>query len=123
MSLHLVPVTFAEACGFTAMWHRHHAPPTGMKFTVGAADETGALVGVAITGRPVARHLDDGATLEVTRVATDGTANACSMLYAACWRAAVVSPCAARPAITSALAPRSNWISRPSRPKIRGPTP
>lgn len=88
MRLHLVPVTFAAACGFTAMWHRHHAPPAGMKFTVGAADETGALVGVAITGRPVARHLDDGAALEVTRVATDGTANACSMLYAACWRAA-----------------------------------
>jgi hypothetical protein len=46
------------------------------------------LVGVATVGRPVARHLDDGATAEVTRVATDGTRNANSMLYAACWRAA-----------------------------------
>jgi hypothetical protein len=88
VSLHLVPVTFADACGFTAMWHRHHAAPQGMKFAVGAADAAGVLVGVAITGRPVARRLDDGATLEVTRVATDGTPNACSMLYAACWRAA-----------------------------------
>jgi hypothetical protein len=88
MRLHLVPVTFADACGFTAMWHRHHAPPQGMKFTVGAADDAGVLVGVAIAGRPVARHLDDGATLEVTRVTTDGAPNACSMLYAACWRAA-----------------------------------
>lgn len=88
MSLHLVPVTFADACGFTEMWHRHHAPPRGMKFTVGAADDGGVLVGVAIAGRPVARHLDDGATLEVTRVTTDSTPNACSLLYAACWRAA-----------------------------------
>jgi hypothetical protein len=88
VSLHLVPVTFADACGFTAMWHRHHEPPQGMKFAVGVATSTGVLVGVAITGRPVARHFDDGATLEVTRVATDSTPNACSMLYAACWRAA-----------------------------------
>ncbi|GLI00644.1 XF1762 family protein [Phytohabitans aurantiacus] len=46
------------------------------------------LVGVAIVGRPVARHLDDGLTLEVTRVATDGHRNACSLLYAAAWHAA-----------------------------------
>jgi len=88
MSLHLVPVTFADACGFIAMWHRHHAPPRGMKFTVGVASDAGVLVGVAVAGRPVARQLDDGATLEVTRVATNGTPHACSMLYAACWRAA-----------------------------------
>lgn len=88
MNLHLVPVTFADACGFIAMWHRHHPPPQGMKFAVGAADDTGMLIGVAVTGRPVARHLDDGTTLEVTRVATDATPNVCSMLYAACWRAA-----------------------------------
>lgn len=87
MSLHLVPVTFADARGFVAMWHRHHEPPQWMKFAVGAATGSGVLVGVAITGRPVARHLDDGATLEVTRVATDGTPNACSMLYGASARA------------------------------------
>lgn len=39
-------------------------------------------------GRPVARMIDDGWTLEVNRVATDGTKNACSILYAAAWRAA-----------------------------------
>ena len=44
--------------------------------------------GVAIVGHPVARHLDDGWTLEVSRCCTDGTRNACSMLYAAAWRAA-----------------------------------
>lgn len=36
-------------------------------------DEHDVLVGVAVVGRPVARLLDDGLTLEVTRVATDGT--------------------------------------------------
>lgn len=39
-------------------------------------------------GRPVARHYDDGTTLEVNRTCTDGTPNANSMLYGAAWRAA-----------------------------------
>ena len=46
------------------------------------------IVGVCIVGRPVSRYLDDGMTLEVTRCCTDGTRNACSILYAAAWRAA-----------------------------------
>ncbi|MGW4694046.1 XF1762 family protein [Kitasatospora cineracea] len=46
------------------------------------------LRAVAIVGRPVARHLDDGQTLEVTRTATDGVRNANSLLYGTCWRAA-----------------------------------
>ena len=37
---------------------------------------------------PVSRYLDDGHTLEVNRLCTDGTKNACSFLYAAAWRAA-----------------------------------
>lgn len=85
--LHLVPVSLADARGFVAMWHRHHGPPVGHKFSVGVA-RGDVLVGVAIVGRPVARHLDDGLTLEVTRTATDGTAHANSMLYGAAWRAA-----------------------------------
>jgi hypothetical protein len=48
----------------------------------------GELRGVAIVGRPVARKLDNGWTLEVNRVCTDGARNACSMLYGAAWRAA-----------------------------------
>ena len=51
-------------------------------------DENNTLHGVAIVGRPVSRYLDDGLTLEVNRLCTDGTKNACSMLYAAAWRAA-----------------------------------
>jgi hypothetical protein len=45
-------------------------------------------VAVGIAGRPVARHLDDGQTVEVTRVASSGYDNATSFLYAALRRAA-----------------------------------
>jgi hypothetical protein len=85
--LQLVPVTFADAAGFVGMHHRHNKPPIGHKFSIGVANgET--LVGVAMVGRPVARMLDDGRTLEVNRTATDGTPNANSMLYGAATRAA-----------------------------------
>ena len=88
MSLRVVPVTFAQAKAFITDWHRHHRPPQGHKFSLGVADGE-ELVGVAVVGRPVARMLDDGHTLEVTRVAVaDGARNACSLLYAAAWRAA-----------------------------------
>jgi hypothetical protein len=86
-SLDVVPCDFDEACAFVGQHHRHHKPPRGQKFSVAVADRDGAVRGVAIVGRPVARGLDDGRTLEVTRVATDGCANACSALYAAAWRA------------------------------------
>ena len=88
MSLRLVPVTLAEAKEFISMWHRHNQPPVGHKFSIGVANDDDQLVGVATVGRPVARHYDDGLTLEVTRTATDGTHNANSMLYGAAWRAA-----------------------------------
>lgn len=87
MTLVLKPVTFRAAAAYVTEKHRHHAAPRGMKFCVGLEND-GELVGVAIAGRPVARHLDDGFTIEVTRSCTDGTANANSMLYGALWRAA-----------------------------------
>ncbi|MEU1221323.1 XF1762 family protein [Streptomyces microflavus] len=86
--LHLVPVRQRDAREFVAAWHRHHRPPPGAVFCVGAADDEGVLRAVAMVGRPVARLLDTGQTLEVTRTATDGTANANSLLYGAAWRAA-----------------------------------
>jgi hypothetical protein len=86
--LRVVPISFGEASAFVFEHHRHHPPTVGHKFSVAVADDNNAVRGVAVVGRPVARHNDDGWTLEVTRVATDGAANACSMLYAACWRAA-----------------------------------
>jgi len=86
--LEIVPVKQAEAKAFVKRLHRHHPAPTGSVFQVAVADETGEIRGVAMAGRPVARSWDDGWTLEVNRVATDGCDNACSALYASCWRAA-----------------------------------
>ena len=88
MSLRLVPVSWQQAREFCAAWHRHNRPPVGHKFSVGVADDDNVLRGVAICGRPVARHFDDGMTIEVNRSATDGYPNANSMLYGACSRAA-----------------------------------
>jgi hypothetical protein len=86
VSLSIVALTLEEANTFVAKHHRHHKPTVGHKFSLGVSNGK-AIVGVAIVGRPVARMLDDGRTLEVNRVATDGTKNACSSLYGACRRA------------------------------------
>lgn len=86
--MELISVRLAEANAFVALHHRHHRPVVGHKFSLGVV-LNGALVGVAIIGRPVARLRDDGETLEVTRLCTDGTRNACSFLYGAAARAAV----------------------------------
>lgn len=84
--LDIVPITLKEANAFVEQHHRHHKPTPGHKFSVAASDGE-RIVGVAIVGRPVSRYLDDGWTLEVNRCCTDGTKNACSILYAAAWRA------------------------------------
>lgn len=85
--LELYPVTLKAAKEFIAQHHRHHKPPAGHKFSIGVRFG-GELVGVVIVGRPVSRMLDNGVTAEVTRLCTDGTKNACSILYAAAARAA-----------------------------------
>lgn len=85
--LRLIPLGLDEANAFVAAHHRHHKPVQGHKFSIGAASGN-AVVGVVIVGRPVSRHRDDGATLEVTRLCSDGTRNACSFLYGAAARAA-----------------------------------
>lgn len=87
MNLELQPINFDEACEFIARHHSHHLPPVGWKFGV-AVNDGEKIVGVVMVGRPVARHLDDGWTLEVTRCCTDSTKNAASMLYGAAARAA-----------------------------------
>lgn len=79
-------VELAEANAFVARHHRHHKPVVGHRFSLGAFDGD-RLCGVAIVGRPVARKVDQRRVLEVTRLATDGTPNACSALYAAAARA------------------------------------
>lgn len=85
--LRIVPCTFRDACKYIKDNHRHHPPTTGCKFCVSVYNDD-LLVGVAVAGRPVSRYLDDGFTLEINRVCTDGTRNACSMLYGACVRIA-----------------------------------
>lgn len=85
--LTLLPITLADANAFVQQHHRHHQPVVGHKFSL-AAMKAGQLVGVAIIGRPVSRVRDDGLTLEVTRLCTDGSRNACSFLYGAAARAA-----------------------------------
>jgi hypothetical protein len=86
MKLEVIHIELAEANDFVAKHHRHHQPVAGHRFSIGCQSE-GKLIGVAIIGRPVARLQDDGQTLEVNRVATDGTKNACSILYGAARRA------------------------------------
>jgi hypothetical protein len=87
VTLYLRPIIFRDACAFIDRLHRHHRPPQGHKFSIGA-ERYGSLVGVVVVGRPVSRHADDGHTAEVTRLCTDGTENACSLLYSAAARAA-----------------------------------
>lgn len=87
MKMTAIPLELAEANAFVTEHHRHHRPVVGHKFSIGAALDH-KIVGVVIVGRPVARRRDDGMTLEVTRLCTDGTKNACSFLYGAAARAA-----------------------------------
>lgn len=82
----LCPLELAEANAFVKKVHRHHGPVVGHKFSLGAV-RNGTVVGACIVGRPTSRHRDDGLSLEVTRLATDGTRNACSFLYGAAARA------------------------------------
>lgn len=84
--LEIVPMTLKEANAFVEQNHRHHRKVAGHKFSIGCSDGE-KIVGVVIVGRPVSRYLDNGWTLEVNRLCTDGSRNACSMLYAAAWRA------------------------------------
>ena len=87
--LKIVPLELSEANALVKRWHRHHQPVIGHRFSIGAYDiAVFQLVGAAIIGRPVARRVDWRTTVEITRLVTDGTKNACSILYAAAARIA-----------------------------------
>jgi hypothetical protein len=130
--LKIQPVSLKTAQEYVRDYHRHNKPPIGHKFSIGLYDND-RLVGVATAGRPVARMLDDGLTLEVTRTCTDGTRNANSMLYGAIVRAATALGYARCVTYTQhdesgaslrgagwtpvqELAPRAGWTA-PSRPR------
>ena len=80
MNYYFRPISLKQANEFVSNHHRHNKPVAGHKFSIGLFDDD-KLIGVAICGRPVARMADDGLTLEILRVCTDGTRNANSMLY------------------------------------------
>lgn len=78
--MRVVPITLKAANEHVAKLHRHHKPSVGHKISIGLKEDD-ELIGVAILSRPVARKLDDGKQIEVIRCCTDGTYNACSLLY------------------------------------------
>ena len=85
--LKIIPLELSDANSLVKRWHRHHKEVQGHRFSIGVMDDkTGKVVGAAVVGRPVARRINYRTTLEVTRLVTDGTKNACSILYAACAR-------------------------------------
>lgn len=87
VKLQVKPCSLKEANAFIIKNHRHHDKVSGHKFSISVyADDE--MVGIACVGKPVNRYLDNGKTLEVTRLCTDGTYNACSILYSRCARIA-----------------------------------
>lgn len=128
----IAPCTISAAKDFVARHHRHNKPPVSGLFAV-AAQQDGTVRAVAIVGRPVARALDKGRVCELTRLCSDGTANACSLLYGAAARAAkalgwdkiITYTLASEPGTSlrasgwrreAELPPRPTW-SCPSRPR------
>lgn len=99
--MNAVPCTLKEAEPYVREHHRHSTPRSSGRFAIAALKDE-QRVGVAIAGRPTSRHLDDGLTIEVLRVCTDGTRNACSFLYGRVHRIARVM--GYRKAITYTLA-------------------
>lgn len=85
--LYIEHIELKQANDFVINHHRHHKSVVGHKFSLGCYSDN-TLVGVAIVGRPIARRIDQYDTVEVLRLCTDGTKNACSKLYSACRRAA-----------------------------------
>lgn len=85
--LTIKPLDLKTANAYVVANHRHNGKVTIHRFSLGVYDGS-RLCGVAICGNPVARKLDDGNTIEVQRVCTDGTKNACSILYSRCARVA-----------------------------------
>lgn len=76
-----IPIELKQANDFVDKLHRHHIAVHRDKYRIGCIADDGHLCGVIQVGRPVSRFLDDGKTLEVLRLCTDGERNACSFLY------------------------------------------
>ena len=85
--LTIKPLDLKAANAYVLANHRHNGKILVHRFSIGCYDGD-RLCGVAICGNPSARKLDDGTTIEAKRVCTDGTKNACSILYGRCARIA-----------------------------------
>jgi hypothetical protein len=85
--MEIIPIELKEANRYILENHRHHNKVQGHKFSIGLLIG-GKLCGIAVCGRPLSRYLDNGKNIEVTRLCTDGSKNACSKLYGACARIA-----------------------------------
>lgn len=84
----VAPCSNEAAKIYVESFHRHHGSSVQARFCIAACDEIGNVRGVAMVGRPVSRVLDNGWTLEVNRLASDGCPNVCSLLYSASRRIA-----------------------------------
>jgi hypothetical protein len=80
------PITVSAAQRYVAEHHRHLPRVQGGLFAV-AATSAGQIAGVAIAGNPPRVWQGTGRVV-ISRVATTGAENACSMLYGAICRAA-----------------------------------
>lgn len=84
--LHVIPFTLKQANQLIAQLHRHHKPVVGHRFSLGCVGNSGLVCGACVVGRPISREINQYQVAEVTRLVTDGTKNACSVLYAAAAR-------------------------------------
>ena len=89
MGLRVVPLNRDEANLLISLWHRHHTPVVSHRYALAVMDDSGVAHGAVVVGRPVSQHSGPAHEIaEVTRLVTDGTRNACSMLYGAAARVA-----------------------------------
>ena len=87
-----VPMTLSEANEFVDEHHRHHGALSFHLASIGVqCRDTNRIVGAATLMRPCSTVLDDRVTIEVARLVTDGTRNACSFLLGASARLAWAS--------------------------------
>lgn len=84
--MRLTACTVKYALGRVKAWHRHLPDLQGGLFAV-AVEHDGQCVGVGIAGNP-ARVWQEEAKIVISRCATTGFENACSMIYGALARAA-----------------------------------
>lgn len=78
-------IPLAAANAYVTQFHRHLNAVVGHLASFALYDGAG-LRGVLIIGRPLARHQDNRTTVEVLRLCSDGSPNACSKLYGAARR-------------------------------------